>query len=209
MKKILIVGAHYDDAELGAGASAARFVSEGKEVYKVTLTDTEVISKDMDLNITPDRVRDNSRCACDILGVKEVYLTQSKYGQLEYSQNIMQEIEHEIISREIDTCIFHFDADYNTDHLAASKICKTASRHCQNILMFQSNPYIISEAFYPNFFIDVTNYIELKRQALSCYDSEHNRQGNLFETNIERNKIWGYGNHVKYAEGFVAIKMCI
>ena len=42
MKRILIIGAHYDDAELGAGGTAAKLVAEGCQVYKVTLTDNEV-----------------------------------------------------------------------------------------------------------------------------------------------------------------------
>ena len=121
----------------------------------------------------------------------------------------MQEIEHFITEKKIDTCIFHYSDDYNTDHLAASDICKTAARHCDNLLMYQSNPYIISEGFYPNVYFDVSDHIEKKRNALLCYDKEHDRQGRLFETNIERNKIWGYGNHCQYAEGFVGIKMCL
>ena len=39
MKNVLIVGAHYDDTELGAGGTAAKLAAEGKNVYKLTLTD--------------------------------------------------------------------------------------------------------------------------------------------------------------------------
>lgn len=41
LKNVLIIGAHYDDAELGAGGTAAKLASEGKTVYKLTLTDNE------------------------------------------------------------------------------------------------------------------------------------------------------------------------
>ena len=208
MNNILVIGAHYDDSELGAGGSAARWLSEGKNVYKITLTDTVVKSDLMSLNITSDEVLANSRDAClKIGGVKELDFPTAPYGNLEYSQTIMQDLERILAEYQIDTCIFHYKDDYNTDHLAASRICRTAARHCDNLLMYQSNPYIIAEDFYPNVFVDVTDYIEKKREALMCYDQAHNRQGNLFETNIERNKIWGYGNHCGYAEGFVAIKL--
>lgn len=36
-----------------------------------------------------------------------------------------------------------------------------------------------------------------------------NRQGSLFQTNIDRNKLWGYGIHTNYAEGFMAIKFSL
>ncbi len=206
---ILIIGAHFDDAELGAGGVAARFVQEGKKVYKITLTDTEVISKKDNLNIVGDRAKENSANASAILGVEELKFGTSPYGNLEYSQKMMQELENIIDYYHIDTCFIHFKNDYNTDHLAAHKLCLTAARHCKNILMYQSNPYIIVEDFYPNVFFDISNFIYLKKKALACYDPEHNRQGNLFETNIARNKIWGYGNHVAYSEGFVAVKLSL
>ena len=31
---ILVIGAHYDDAELGAGGSMAKWVKEGNKVFK-------------------------------------------------------------------------------------------------------------------------------------------------------------------------------
>lgn len=37
MDNILIVGAHFDDAELGVGGTAAKLVEQGKNVYKLTL----------------------------------------------------------------------------------------------------------------------------------------------------------------------------
>ena len=209
MKNILIVGAHYDDTELGAGATAARFVAEGKNVYKITLTNTEVKSAKMQLDIKQERAAENSRNACAILGIKELPFNSAPYGELNYAKSIMQELENIIIDNGIDTVFFHFTNDYNTDHIAAHRICMTAARHCQNLLMYQSNPYITADAFYPNVFFDVSDYIDLKIKALECYDAEHNRQGSLFETNVGRNKVWGYGIHAKYAEGFMAIKFSV
>ena len=54
--------------------------------------------------------------------------------------------------------------------------------------------------------MDVSDTIDLKRTALSQYSSEHDRFNRLFETNIERNHLWGYGNEVAYAEGFNLVK---
>lgn len=205
---VLLVGAHYDDPELGVGGTAARLIQEGHKVYKITLTDTVVKSEDMQLDITNDRARENSRNACLALGgVEEIDFALQPYGKLKYTQECMQAMEHIIFEKDIDTVFMHYADDYNTDHLAAHKICKTAARHVRNLLMYQSNPYIIYEHFCPNYYIDISSTVELKKTALNCYDSEHNRQGHLFDTNVQRNGIWGYGNHVEYAEGFCAIKI--
>lgn len=206
----LVVGAHYDDSELGAGGTLARLIEEGFNVYKITLTDTAVKSELMNLDIKNARVRENSANACiELGGVKELDFPVQMYGNLEYSQEIMQKMEEIIATYNIDTVFMHYADDYNTDHLAAHKICKTAARHVKNLLMYQSNPYIIYEHFCPNVYVDISGTIEKKKKALDCYDSEHDRWGHLFDTNIQRNSIWGYGNHTEYAEGFYAIKMLI
>ena len=207
MKNVLIIGAHFDDSELGAGGTAAKLLDEGKNVYKITLTNTEVIDDFFKLDIRADVAKQNSRKACEeIGGVQELEIHPAQYGLLEYNQFMMKEIERLIERYKIDTVFIHYNEDYNTDHVAAHNICKTAARHCKNILMYQSNPYILADGYKPNFFVDISSYIEHKRRALNCYDNDHNRKGRLFETNIQRNEVWGYGNGVQYAEGFISIR---
>lgn len=206
MNNILVVGAHYDDAELGVGGTMAKLARSGKKVYKITLTDTEVFSEMMNLKIAGSDAKANSLNASKIIGSTELEFDVSVYGNLKYTQSIMQKLEEIVLRYDIDTCFFHFYDDYNTDHIAANQICKTAFRHCNNLLMFQSNPYITTKPYVPDFFVDISDSIQIKKEALLAYDKEHNRQGRLFETNIERNHLWGYGNHVEYAEGFKIIK---
>ena len=45
IKNILALGAHFDDVELGAGGSLAKFSKEGKKVYKFTITDDSYDNK--------------------------------------------------------------------------------------------------------------------------------------------------------------------
>lgn len=208
MKNILIVGAHFDDAELGAGGTAAKLAAEGKNVYKLTLTDNVTNFEAMNINVAYESSRMQSASACEILGVKEI--TDFKpvaCSKLEYTQEIMQYVEKYVYNLDIDTIFMHFNADMNTDHVAASRICLTAGRHCKNIIQFQSNGYVLENVYYPTFFVDISDYVDKKREALACYGAEHNRFDSLFEVTIDRNRVWGYSNKVKYAEGFNIIKM--
>ena len=50
-KNVLIIGAHYDDAELGVGGTAAKLAIEGKTVYKLTLTDNETDFRQMGIKV--------------------------------------------------------------------------------------------------------------------------------------------------------------
>lgn len=212
MKRVLIIGAHYDDTELGAGGTAAKLVDEGCQVYKVTLTDNEVVESAYNRKTSQKDSIEDSKCASKILGIKEITdVPQAPVCQLTYSTEMMQALEKVILEKQIDTVFVHSEFDVNQDHCAAGKIGKTAARHCDNILIYQSNLYVCEQPFYPTVFFDISNYIDQKRQALAQYGIEHQRFGaendTLFENNIRRNKVWGYSNGVRYAEGFLPFKI--
>lgn len=208
MENILIIGAHFDDAELGAGGTAAKLVSQGKKVYKYTLTDNVTNFEERNICVTYLDSKKQSGLAAKALGVIEIEnSTPVPCSTLTYGKQVMQQVESIIFEHKIDTVFIHFKADMNQDHVEASRICLTAARHCRNILEFQSNGYILDHVFNPTYFVDITDFIEQKKNALSCYGEEHNRMNRLFEANIERNHIWGYANETGYAEGFRIIKM--
>lgn len=210
MKNVLIIGAHYDDAELGAGGTAAKLVAENKNVYKLTLTDNVTKSSHLHINVEYETSVRESALACDVLGVKEIAEFQPvRCNQLFYDTEIMQRVEDVLYQYEIDTVFMHYTDDLNQDHISASKICLTATRHCDNVFLYQSNLYVLPHPFEPTFFFDISDYVGKKREALYSYTGDHNRFNALFETNLERNHVWGYSNKCKYAEGFVAQKYVI
>lgn len=154
MDNILIIGAHFDDCELGAGGFAAKMASEGKNVYKLTLTDNVTISGKMGIDVDYQSSKNSSSDACRILGINEITGYQpSKCGELIYTKETMQRVEEIISSLKIDTTIIHFKDDKNQDHVEASRISETAARHCPNILAYQSNMYTLSTAYYPVFLL--------------------------------------------------------
>ena len=208
MKNILIVGAHYDDTELGAGGTAAKFAAEGKNVYKLTLTDNVTRFAHMNINVEYETSVRQSSDACKVLGIHEITdFEPVECTKLVYSTEMMQRIESVIYQYKIDTVFMHFASDMNQDHIEAAKLCLTAARHCDNIFQYQSNGYVLDQAYYPTYFVDISDYVEKKIAALECYGEKHNRFNKLFQINVERNHIWGYSNKVEYAEGFLPIKM--
>ena len=208
MNNILLVGAHYDDVELGCAGVAARFAEEGKNVYKLTLTDNVTDFKQMNIQVDEETSIADSAKACKVLGINEI--TDFKTvpcNYLTYDTKVMQAIEAIIFDKNIDTVFMHFFSDMNTDHSAASQICMTAARHCKNLIYYQSNGYLLAEPYYPTLFFDITNQYEKRREALNQYGCMHNRYSRLFEMSMERTSVWGYANRVKYAEGFVPVKL--
>jgi LmbE family N-acetylglucosaminyl deacetylase len=213
MNNILVIGAHFDDAELAVGGSMAKWVKNGKNVYKMTLTDNNTVFEKKDINVNYLDSFSESANACSILGVKEVFVPVEKCTELYFNKNQMQFIEDFIISNNIDTVIFHYMFDMQQDHVHASTISYVAGRYCKNLLAYQSNKYILPEDFYPRLFIDITDTIKLKEKALNSYSSDHNRNNQLFNLTIKQNEVWGYQSNlspsVTYAEAFHVIKMSI
>ena len=210
MKNILVIGAHYDDAELGAGGTMAKLAAEGKNVYKLTLTDNVTKSSHLHINVEYETSVRESALACEVLGVKEITEFEPvECCHLFYDTETMQRVEDVLYKYSIDTVFMHYNDDLNQDHISASKICLTAARHCQNVFFYQSNLYILPRVFTPTVYFDISDYIDKKREALYKYTGDHNRFNSLFETNIERNHVWGYSNKCAYAEGFVAQKLLL
>lgn len=208
MKNILFIGAHFDDAELGCGGTMAKLVKNGKKVFKFTLTDNETDFKERKIAVSYDSSKNASKMASKSLGVIEIENENPvPCSTLTYSKEIMQQVENIIYKYNIDTVFIHFAMDMNNDHVEANKICLTAARHCKNILEYVSNGYALEMNFTQSYFVDISDFVELKKKALSYYGPEHNRMNRLFEMNIERNHIWGYSNEVEYAEGFQVVKM--
>lgn len=208
MQNILIVGSHFDDVELGAGGCAAKWISQGKKVYKYTLTDNETDFIQRQVNVNFADSRQQSAMAAKALGIIEIDNPKPvPCSTMAYGKEIMQQVEHIIFDYDIDTVLIHFNGDMNQDHVEASRICQTAARHCANILAYRSNAYVTDKEFHPTYFVNISEFIEQKKLALACYGSEHDRMNRLFSTIIERNHIWGFTNEVEYAEGFQVIKM--
>lgn len=208
-KNVLVIGAHFDDAELGCGGTMAKLAAAGCNVYKLTLTDNVTNFSQMNISVSFSDSLSDSGKACRELGVSEI--TQFRFApcnRLEYSAEFMQQVEAVIFDKQIDTAFLHFYDDANQDHIAASQIGRTAARHCRNVLFYKSNGYITSQPFNPTVFVDISDFYEAKERALFCYEGDHNRFNRLFSVALNRNAEWGYANHVAYAEGFVPLKIC-
>lgn len=212
MQNILLVGAHYDDTDLGVGGTAARLAYEGKNVYKLVLTDNYVKESRFNQYTAVDTSIEENRNVCKILGIHDISDFEKQPNcNLEYSTTIMQRIEAIITDLNIDTVFMHSEYDLNHDHIKSAELCKVAARHVQNLYVYRSNIYITETVFDPKVFFDISDFIDKKKQALCAYGMEHQRMmadgaNRLFDNVIYQNQIWGYAIDTMYAEGFEVIK---
>ena len=119
----------------------------------------------------------------------------------------MRRLERFISDYEISMVFSHWRLDLNTDHEAAAKMTIVAARHVPCVLMYRSNWYQPSAPFNGTFFVDISDVIDAKKEALECYQSEiKNRKHEWIDSFIGSNRSAGFSIGRQYAEAFEPIR---
>lgn len=179
----LVVVAHPDDEILGFGATGAKLVKSGEVVQPVILCGNVDVRhlRPNDQELYDDMIKANGK-----LGFQEPVLgtfPNIKMNNVDHL-DIVQFIEKQIIEFQPDRIFTHHPGDLNDDHRQISSACLAASRlfqRRQDVKPLSSLNYMeinsatdwgfesTGETFRPNVFVEVTDSINLKLEALYCY----------------------------------------
>ena len=182
--KMLVIAAHPDDEVLGCGGYMARF-SEHGEVFTAIVTEgcsTQYAGHNSDVLI--ERKKKAALEANLLLGVREVFFgdfpdmrldTVSHVDINKFLARIVSDIEPDLV-------LTHHPGDINLDHQLVYKSTMVAVRPtgccAPDILLYETpsstewQGYDRNTAFIPNLFIDITDTLERKLEALLYYDLE-------------------------------------
>jgi LmbE family N-acetylglucosaminyl deacetylase len=208
IKKILAVGAHPDDMELESGGTLAKFALKGSEVYHLILTSGYKDS----VSISVKQRKDEAECVASILGIKEVIFFDYQDTELTTNGKVISQVDEIIDEIKPDVCISHHPFDSHQDHKATAEIMFAVSRQgrVKNLLSGSPLPYRPNIfAFRPQLFVDITETLEIKLNALRAYKSQYEKFGGerlIEQVNaMAQNYGWAMGH--KYAECFEVIRM--
>lgn len=189
MSTALVIAAHPDDEVLGCGATIARLVAEGWEVHVLIVAEGATSrSTNRDLAKHQGELSDLAKCAetaNKILGstsVKLCSLPDNRMDGLELL-DVVKLVEAEIALYKPCLVMTHHTGDVNVDHRilhdAVIAACRPQPQHSVRSLLFfevQSStewrPAASGMYFAPNYFYDVTDYLEKKLEALRAYGPE-------------------------------------
>jgi len=199
-KRILFIGAHPDDIELGCGAFIAQIASQ-TEVRCVTLSDNQ---KDPALKNLPDE----HFTAMAALGVKPDRVSLLTYETRRFPffrQEILEEMVK--LQREFqpDIVFVHTSADVHQDHKTVTEEALRAFRG-RTVLGF--DVIRSSYGFFPNFLVSVTEeQVNSKIQSLRCYKTYQSKY--YFDPEITRATLIRNGAicERKFAEGFDILRI--
>lgn len=217
---ILAFGAHADDVEIGMGGTLAKYAQLGKKIVICDLTKAEMSS-----NGTVEQRIEEAKRAADILGVQRISLNlpdRGLYMKDEYIKEIIT-----IIRKYKPTLVFvPYVVDRHPDHGNAARLVEEAvfsagvrkvmknepfdAHHIQNLYY-----YMINGFHKPDFVIDISEYMNQKKDSLQAYQSQFIKSDNTVDTPLvngyietveAREKMFGKEVGVKYAEGFMSKK---
>ncbi len=161
-KRVLFIGAHPDDIELGAGALIHNILPHC-EVICVTLSDNQknpnlqnVLSEHYDSMETLGVPREN----VIVEKFETRYLPAHRQEVLEYLLKLRREIKPDII-------FTHSEQDIHQDH---NTVTQEALRAYRGITVFGFDVVRSSHGFFPNFFVGVSEEdVKKKIEALAQY----------------------------------------
>jgi len=203
---ILAIGAHFDDVELGCGATLAKHTANKDNVIIYVATRSGYS------NYAQKVIRDNTialqegKNAAEILGASLIY-DDFETLKLEFTEELNVKILKIIEENKIDLVYTHWHGDTHHDHQALSKATLHSGRHVKRILMYRSNWYHSPYEFRGNFYTDVTTFWQVKEKAIMAHESEFSRVGEKW-LSFFKNEAENAGQKigVKLAECFEVVK---
>ena len=186
---VLVVAAHADDEVLGCGGTIAKLAALGRSIHIVLIADGESSRLN---GISPDKTHDyvNARKAAaekaaKILGCASIECLGLPDNQMDTIPllNAVKIIEERIAHYTPTTVLSHYCNDVNIDHQvvheAINVACRPTPGHCVKELIYfevmsstewRASGSLVS--FNPNFFVDISAFVEVKNSALKAYSSE-------------------------------------
>jgi len=178
---ILVFGAHPDDAELGAGATIAKEIANGKKVGIVDLTRGELGTRG-----SAEKRDKEATAAAKILGVVVRENLELADGFFKNDSEHQLEVIKMIRKYKPETVLCNAIEDRHIDHGKGSKLVSDAcflsglikiTTAMNGVEQEKWRPklvyhYIQWKNIEPDFVVDVTGYIETKLKAVLAYDSQ-------------------------------------
>jgi LmbE family N-acetylglucosaminyl deacetylase len=185
---VLVVAAHPDDEILGCGGTMARLAREGHEVRTAILAEGMSSRYAQREDADPGQLRQlyaRAQQATNKVGARELVLCKLPDNRLDTVPLLeVVKLVEELVARFRPEVIYtHHPGDLNVDHGVVHRAVLTATRpmagQCvREIYAFEvpsSTEWAfqrLEPSFRPSVFVDITETLETKIDALACYDTE-------------------------------------
>jgi Uncharacterized proteins, LmbE homologs len=205
--KLLAIGSHPDDIELACGGTLAKAITLGHSTTMLVLASGYTNYKGEQLRGN-DVAKQDAQSSAELLGAKLIMLN-FETKRIRYDDVAVEAINQVIDDERPDYIFTQWMFDTHQDHRNTSLATVSAGRHYENIFLYEPFPpsgrsYV---GFKPQVYVDITDSIEKKVQALKCHASEVEKYGPHFLGSVTgRAQLRGYECGVEYAEAFELLR---
>ena len=183
MKTVLVVAAHADDEALGCGGTIARHVEEGDAVHLVLMADGVNSRRETSETDFARRIEASKRVQ-SILGISSSQSLELPDNQMDSAPllEIVQKLEPILEEIQPSVVYTHHYGDLNIDHrlthVAVMTVCRpvpgSSVREIYGFEVLSSTEWATQQGspFLPNYFVDITQQLQTKLDALEAYAEE-------------------------------------
>jgi LmbE family N-acetylglucosaminyl deacetylase len=183
--RILVMGAHPDDADIKAGGTAARWTGLGHVVRMVSMTDGSSGHQSMAGPSLAQRRRAEAEAAAAVIGATyDVW--EYPDGQLQPSLEARSRVIRAIRAFRPDAIITHRLTDYHPDHRYASQLVQDAAYlvtvpaicpdapilPCNPVILYFSDTFRKPTPFEPRVIVDIEEQLPQVTAMLDCHASQ-------------------------------------
>ena len=208
--RIIAIGAHLDDVEIACGGTIARAIDHGHKVKILVLSDSSYSNYDGEVLRTREEALKEGREAAQILGVPDLEVLNFPTKDIPHHSSVVEAIESRLNQFKADVIFTHWPFDTHQAHRNTGLSTLSAARYYTSILMYEpmmpaGRSYV---GFRPQVYIDISEYINRKIEALKAHVSQYRKYGDAWLEAVEsRCRLRGFEMGVKHAEAFEAVRL--
>jgi LmbE family N-acetylglucosaminyl deacetylase len=225
-ERVMVITAHPDDSEFGAGGTVARFAKQGAEVTYVIVTNGNKGSSDR--SMTPERLahirETEQRNAAHVLGVERVEFLGYDDGEVEDTRRLRLDVTRQIrrwrpqlVITQNPNRTYNLYASHRDHRITAGVVLDCVYPLARDHMAFpelmpEFEPHEVREVYLmqwekPHVVVDIAETMDLKIKALACHQSQFKKFPQVETWVRERSGTLGKAHGYTYAEAFDRIVM--
>jgi LmbE family N-acetylglucosaminyl deacetylase len=181
-KRVLAIGAHPDDVEIGCGGALAKHHADRDVLHILTLS-RGAVGGDVNIRVV------EAHNAAALVGARLEMANLRDTGITEGAEtiSIIEAAIRELNATDVYT---HSLEDTHQDHRAVHAASLVAARGVPNVYCYQSPSSTVE--FKPHRFVDITHYIEKKIDLIGAYKSQVDRMESIQpDIIVSTARYWG------------------
>lgn len=185
-QRVMVIGAHPDDADIVCGCTAIKLIAKGARVKFVSLTDGSVGHHKYDRATTAAVRRQETLAAAKVLGLDSYDIYGFQDGRCPNTIEARELVGRKIQEFEPDIIITHRDCDYHADHRATGTLVKdcgymlgcphwlddSKALRRRPLILLMRDDFTVPRTLRPDILVACDSYMGKWCDALDCQVSQ-------------------------------------